>query len=172
MEVTAARAACAQKNASVLISCLEHKKLKYSVDEQTDARTHIRIRFTGNDLPMTLHIILRADRQIVSVLSPMPFVIEPERRHDAAIAVIAANHGLIDGSFDLNMQSGELYFRLTSAFMGTVLTEELFSYLMFVSAETIDRFNDRFEALNSGKLDLAGFLAADAADERAAGGKA
>jgi hypothetical protein len=56
--------------------------------------------------------------------------------------------------------------------MGTVLTEELFSYLMFVSAETIDRFNDRFEALNSGKLDLAGFLAADAADERAAGGKA
>ena len=102
----------------------------------------------------------------------MPFVIAPERRSDAAMAVIAANHGLIDGSFDLNMQSGELYFRLTSAFMGTVLTEELFSYLMFVSAETIDRFNDRFEALNSGKLDLAGFLAADAADERAAGGKA
>ena len=46
------------------------------------------------------------------------------------------------------------------------MREELFSYLMFVSAETIDRFNDRFMDLNDGKLDLAGFLEADAADER------
>lgn len=167
MEVTAERAACAQRNAAVLISMLEHRRLKYTVEEQSDSRTHIRIRFTGNDLPMTLHIILRADRQIVSVLSAMPFVIREEKRSDAAFAVIAANRGLIDGSFDLNMQSGELCFRLTSAFMGTVLSEELFSYLMFVSAETVDRFNDRFAALNDGTLSLTDFLAADAAERHA-----
>ncbi|MBQ5334656.1 MAG: YbjN domain-containing protein [Oscillospiraceae bacterium] len=166
MEVTAERAALTKKNAEILISMLEHRKLRYAVEEQSDARTHIRISFTGNDLPMTLHIILRADRQIVSVLSAMPFKMAPERMHDAAVAVIAANHGLIDGSFDLNMQTGEIFFRLTTAYLGTTLTEELFSYLMFVSAETIDRFNDRFNDLNDGKLDLPGFLEADAADER------
>ncbi|MBR5405643.1 MAG: YbjN domain-containing protein [Oscillospiraceae bacterium] len=166
MEISAERKALTEQNAAILISMLEHKHLKYTVEEQNDARTHIRISFTGNDLPMTLHLILRADRQIVSVLSAMPFKMSAERMHDAAVAVIAANHGLIDGSFDLNMQTGEIYFRLTTAFMQTTLSEELFSYLMFVSAETIDRFNDRFMDLNAGKLDLAGFLEADAADER------
>ena len=115
---------------------------------------------------MTLHIILRTDRQIVSVLSVMPFKISETYRNDAAIAVTAANHGLIDGSFDLNMQTGEIRFRLTSCFIGTVLSEDLYAYLMYVSAETIDRYNDRFRDLNDGKLDLEGFLAADAADER------
>ena len=146
----------AAQNTEVLLAMLEHRKLKYTVEERTDTRTHIRIHFTGEDLPMTLHIILRTDRQIVSVLSVMPFRIGEERRNDAALAVTAANHGLIDGSFDLNLQTGEIRFRLTSCFIGTVLSEELFAYLMFASAETIDRYNDRFRDLNEGTLDLGG----------------
>ena len=55
---------------------------------------------------------------------------------------------------------------LGMSFIGTVLSEALYAYLMFVSAETIDRYNDRFRDLNEGKLNLEGFLAADAADER------
>lgn len=165
MELDQTRIESTAKNTEQLLSMLEHRKLKYTVQERTDARTHILLHFTGEDLPMTLHIILRTDRQIASVFSVMPFQISEERRNDAALAVTAANHGLIDGSFDLNMQTGEIRFRLTSCYIGTVLTEDLFSYLMFVSAETVDRYNDRFEALNNGTLDLEGFLKADAADE-------
>ena len=153
-----------KQNAAVLTAMLDHRNLKYTVQEQTDARTHIRIRFSGADLPMTLHIILRADKQIASVFSVMPFAVAEERRKDAAVAVAAANHGLIDGSFDLNLSSGEIRFRLTSCFIDSVLSESLFSYLMFVSAETVDRYNDRFLALNSGDMTLEQFLAADAAD--------
>lgn len=166
MELTQPRIENAAKNTEVLLSMLEHKKIKYTVEERTDARSHVCIHFTGNDLPLTLHILIRADKQIVSVYSVLPFNMDESRRSDAAYAVTAANHGLIDGSFDLNLQTGEIRFRLTSCFIGTVLTEELFSYLMFVSAQTVDRYNDRFEALNSGKMDLDGFLQADAADER------
>ena len=153
-----------KQNAAVLTAMLDHRNLKYTVQEQTDARTHIRIRFSGADLPMTLHIILRADKQIASVFSVMPFAIDEARRKDAAVAVAAANHGLIDGSFDLNLSTGEIRFRLTSCFIDSVLSESLFSYLMFVSAETVDRYNDRFLALNSGDMTLEQFLAADAAD--------
>ena len=46
-------------------------------------------------------MILRTDKQIASVLSAMPFRISQEHMQDAALAVIAANHGLIDGSFDV-----------------------------------------------------------------------
>ena len=167
MALDPARIENTKKNTEVLLAMLDHRKLKYSVEEQTEARTHIRIHFTGEDIPMTLHIILRADRQIASVLSVMPFFITEEHRNDAALAVTAANHGLIDGSFDLNMKNGEIRFRLTSCYIDSVLSESLFSYLMFVSAETIDRYNDRFMALNTGEMTLEQFLAADAADESA-----
>ncbi len=166
MELTEERAALAKKNADILISMLEHKHLKYTVEQQDERLTHVRITFTGEDLPMTLHLMIRADRQIVSVLSAMPFCISAEKRHDAAIAVTAANHGLIDGSFDFNLNTGEIRFRLTSSFMQSTLSEELFSYLMYVSAETIDRYNDRFMDLNNGKLSLDDFLAADEADQQ------
>ncbi len=166
MEAEQNRIETVSRNTEVLISMLDRRELKYTIEERSEGRTHIRIRFTGEDLPISLHIILRTDRQIVSVLSAMPFHISEERMQDAAIAVAAANHGLIDGSFDLNMKTGEIRFRLTSCFIGTVLSEELFAYLVFVSAETIDRYNDRFSDLNEGKLDLAGFIAADEADAR------
>ena len=63
------------------------------------------------------------------------------------------------------VENGEIRFRLTSCFIGTVLSEALYAYLMFVSAETIDRYNDRFEALNNGTMSLAEFLSADSSDE-------
>lgn len=155
-----------KKNAAVLRTMLDRRKLKYTVEEETEQRAHIRIHFTGEDIPMTLHLILRADRQLASVYSVMPFLISEEHRNDAAIAVAAANHGLIDGSFDLNLKNGEIRFRLTSCFIESVLSEPLFSYLMFVSAETVDRYNDRFMALNNGDMSLEEFLQLDAADEQ------
>ncbi len=166
MDIEQKRIETASANTEVLLSMLEKRKLKFTVEERTEVRTHIRMHFTGEDLPMTLHIILRTDRQIVSVMSVMPLQFPKEQLADAAIAVAAANQGLIDGSFDLNPATGEVRFRLTSCFIGTVLSEELYAYLMYVSAETVDRYNDRFKDLCDGKMDLAGFLQMDADDER------
>ena len=167
MELEQAKILNTKKNADILISMLDHAGLKYTVKERTDSRTRIRINFSGNDLPITLYMILRADREIVSVYSAMPFTVPEGKRYEAAIAAAAANHGLIDGSFDLNTETGEIRFRLTSCFIGTLLTEELFSYLMYVSAETIDRYNDRFADLADGRCTLEDFIRADEQDEQA-----
>jgi hypothetical protein len=155
-------------NADVLIAMLEHKGIKYKIAERTETRTRIRIHFEGNGLPFTIYMILRADRQIVSVFSVMPFTVPDGKRYEAAIAVAAANHGLIDGSFDINTETGEIRFRLTSCFISTVLCEDLFSYLMYVSAETVDRFNDRFDDLANGRCTLEDFIRADEQDALAA----
>ena len=167
MELDQARIANTAANTKALLAMLDEKQLKYTVEEQTDARAHIRIGFVGNDIPMTLHIILRTDRQLATVFSPMPFTFPLDRISEGAEAVTAANYGLIDGSFDLDMETGEIRFRLTSSYLGSVLSEELFSYLMFVSAETIDRYNDRFFLLSSGQLPLADFVRMDAEDRGA-----
>lgn len=171
MELTTQHIENTKKNFAVLIACLEQRKLKYTVESTDGERPHVLIHFTGNDLPMSLHIFLRADRQIISVLSAMPFRMKEEKRRDAAAAVAYANHGLIDGSFDLNMESGEIRFRMTSSYMDTTATESLFAYMIYMSADTIDRYNDRFMMLNTGAMELDGFIAADRAieDESTAG---
>ncbi|MCQ2435231.1 MAG: YbjN domain-containing protein [Oscillospiraceae bacterium] len=161
MELTPEHLENAKQNFAVLLSCLEQRKLKYSVETPDGERPHVLIHFTGNDLPMSLHIIFRADRQIVSVLSAMPFRMTEEHRRDAAVAVAYANNGLIDGSFDLNMDTGEIRFRMTSSFMDMTATEAMFAYMIYMSAETIDRYNDRFMMLNTGAMSLDGFIAAD-----------
>lgn len=161
MDLTPERMELAKKNFNILIAMLEQKQLRYTIEENRKDLSYVRIRFTGQDLPMDLHILFRAERQMVSVFSPMPFVFPEERRADAATAVTAANHGLADGSFDLNLSDGTVRFRLTAAFMDTTLSAALFEYLLYVAADTIDRYNDRLLALCDGSMTLEAFLEAD-----------
>ena len=163
------RAENTRKNAAALTAMLDRQNLMYTVEEESDARISIRIHFQGEDLPLTLHIVLRTDRQIATVFSVMPERFPESRLTEAALAVAVANQGLIDGSFDLNMKTGEVRFRLTSSYIETVLSEMLFSYLMYVSAETVDRYNDRFTALSRGEADLAEFLRLEQQDAGTAG---
>ncbi len=158
MELTTESIRLTKANFNALIAMLEAKQLKYTVEDTQPDFSRIRLRFTGKDLPVTLHILIRADRQIVSVLSAMPYRIEPEHRYDIAVAMAAINHKLADGSFELDVRDGELRFRMTTAFPGVELSDAVFSYLIYVSAETIDRYNDKFLLLNTGEMTLAKFL--------------
>lgn len=161
MELTPERYDNTKKNFAALIAALEKRKLKYTVQSTDPDRPHVVISFTGEDLPLSLHIVMWGDRQVISILSAMPFHITEDRRMEAALAVTCANQRLIDGSFDLNMENGELRFRLTSTFLGTVMTEEAFIYMIYTAADTIDRYNDRFMLVNTGELSAEEFAAAE-----------
>ena len=50
---------------------------------------------------------------------------------------------------------------MSTGFMGTVLSEEVFSYMLFVSLRIIDDYNDKFEALANGTIGLDAFLPQD-----------
>lgn len=162
MELTPQRMEHSRKNFNVLIAMLEQKQLKYVIEENRQDFAHVRIRFTGEDLPMDLHLLFRPERQMVSLYSPMPFTVPAGRNGDMAIAVAATNHGLADGSFDFDYNAGALRFRLTAAFMETTLSAALFEYMIYVAADTIDRYNDRFLALSDGSITLMDFLHFDA----------
>ncbi len=162
MELTPQRMEHSRKNFNVLITMLEQKQLKYVIEENRQDFAHVCIRFTGEDLPMDLHLLFRPERQMVSLYSPMPFSVPAGRSADMAVAVAAVNHGLADGSFDFDYSAGILQFRLTAAFIETTLSVALFDYMIYVAADTIDRYNDRFLALSEGSLALMDFLHPDA----------
>ena len=115
----------------------------------------------GDDIPMKMLIIVRPEREIVSLLSPMPFMTPEDKRVEMAMAVSVANYGIIDGSFDYDLNDGEIRFRLTASYIESLLSEELFKYMLYVSANTVDRYNDRFMMLAKGNMTLEQFIEAD-----------
>lgn len=126
--------------------------------ERHDEDLVITSTVSGEDIPMDMLFIVRPERQIVQLLSPMPFKIPDEKTVDLALAVTHANDGLIDGSFDFDMAKGRINFRLTASYIESILGKELFEYMLMISAHTVDEYNDKFMMIAKGMYSLEDFI--------------
>ena len=134
-----------------LCNMLTENKWHYEGDEDNFV---ITCGAQGEDLPIKLTIRIDPERLLISIISPMPFTVPEDKRIDMALAVSIANYGLVDGSFDYSFANGNIYFRMTSSFMDSLIGKELFDYMVFVSCGTIDRFNDKFLMIIKDKMTL------------------
>ena len=124
-----------------LCEMLEEKDWHYEKDAENFL---ITCGAQGEDLPMEIRIQIDVKRQLIMLLSQMPFVIPEDRRTALAVAVSAANNGMVDGSFDYDYLGGGIIFRMTSSFRDSLIGKDVFEYMLFCSCFTIDRYNDKF----------------------------
>ncbi len=116
---------------------------------------------SGEDIPMEILFDVLDKRQLVRLISPMPFQVPDDKRVDIALAITAVNDRLADGSFDFDMAKGRISFRLTESYIESILGKQLFEYMLMVSASTIDDYNDKFLMISKGVMTLEQFLASD-----------
>ena len=102
-------------------------------------------------------IRLFEERSVVQILSPICEMTE-DRRLDAALALAAANYGIINGCFDYDADNGEIRFRLAQGYMGIEFTKEIAAYMLHVTFKTTARYSDRFIRLSGGTLSLEEFF--------------
>lgn len=133
--------------------------------ERHDEDLVITCSIKGDDFPMEILFFVQAEREIVQLVSPMPYHISEDKRVDAAIAVAIANYGLINGSFDYDMSDGEIRFRATQAFMDSIIGKEVFRYMLAAASSSIDKYNDRFFMLNKGMMTVEQFIEAEGSEE-------
>lgn len=107
---------------------------------------------------MEITIRVDAERQLIMLLSHLPFVISEDKRLDVAIATSIANNGLVDGSFDFDITDGHMFFRMTSSLIESDIGSDLFTYMLMVSCRTIDDYNDRFLMLGKGMMSIEDFM--------------
>lgn len=124
-----------------LCEMLEEKDWHYTKDEEN---LQIFCGAQGKDLPMEIRVEVDAKRQLIILLSQMPFMIPQDKREALAVAVSAANDGMIDGSFDYDYLRGGILFRMTSSFLDSLIGKDVFEYMLFCSCFTIDKYNDKF----------------------------
>lgn len=145
----------AQATFNALCQEFDKKELHYNKDEE---ELSIECGISGDDIPMEITMKVDADRQIVVLLSHLPFVTPENKRVDLAMAVSAVNNMLVDGCFDFDIRSGHMFFRLTSSFIESEIGGDLFMYMLGCSGATIDEYNDRFLMMTKGMLSLEKFL--------------
>ena len=138
-----------------LIRMLERRNWKYEKHEDTFL---IKSGVKGEDLPIEFVVLVKPGNEVVQFISPMPFNIPEDKRVDGALAVCAANYGIVDGSFDYDLRDGEIRFRMTSSYRESTLSEERFEYMVVVAAATVDRYNDKFFMLAKGMISVQQFL--------------
>ena len=78
-----------------LCAALDARNWKYKKDE---AALVVFFGVNGEDVPMQFIIKVDADRQLVRVMSPLPFKMSKEKRMEGAIATCVANYGMVDGA--------------------------------------------------------------------------
>ena len=126
--------------------------------EKIESDLTIKSAVKGDDLPIEFVMKVNPRNQVVSFISWMPFKIDEAKRLDMALAVCAANFGMADGSFDFDIESGALIFRLTTSYRESVLSKDIFEYMLYLSSATVDKYNDKFFMISKGMLSVQQFI--------------
>jgi len=145
----------AKKVYATLCDAIDRREWKYEKEE--DALV-VHFGVGGDDIPMQFILVVDESRQLIRLMSPMPYEISEEKRMEGAIATCVASFGLADGSFDYDLSNGRIVFRMTASFRESVIGEGLFQYMISCSCAMVDQYNDQFLAIDKGLLTINDFI--------------
>ncbi len=140
---------------NTLCAAIESRGWSYNADKEGLA---IEFQVTGEDLPMQFIIVVDCDRQMIRFFSELPFKISEEKRVEGAVAVCAASCGMVDGNFTYDIETGTILFKQTAVFMDSTIGEGLLQYMILCACSTVDKYNDKFLALNKGFIGIEDFI--------------
>lgn len=136
-----------------LCAMLDEANLHYKREDMT-----IALGMKGKDFPVHIGMAVDAERQIVSLLSFLPYTIPEDKRVETALAVSAVNYILAVGSFDYNCLNGKIIFRMTTSFRDSLISQEALKYMFYAACHTVDKYNDKFFMIYKGLLPLETFI--------------
>lgn len=122
--------------------------------QQNDEEMSVHFEVHGEGLPMELTVSIDGERDLIRLLSFLPFKVPEGRIPEIALGVCKINDILINGNFDLGIDRGRLTFRMVQCYRDSLLDMEVFKYMIFVSLNTIDEYSEKLYLLSRGKITL------------------
>ena len=128
---------------------------KYDKEEE---KLLVHFAVSGEDIPMKFIMFVDDDRQLLRLVSYIPFKMSEAKRYEGAVAACVSSYGLIDGSFDYDITDGEIAFRMVQPFMDGSISESTFMHMISLSCRVVDDYNDRFMDLDKGFMSIEEFI--------------
>ena len=145
----------AQAVFALLCTAIERRNWTYEKEED---KLLVHFVVNGDDLPIQLALLVEADKELITLLSPLPFNMSEEKRMEGAIAACAASFGMADGSFDYDIREGGIVFRLVASYRGSTLSEGVLHYMISCAMAMVEKYNDRFFGLENGTISIGEFI--------------
>ncbi len=139
---------------STLCTALDNKKWAYNRDNEN---LIVRTSAVGDDLSMKLFIKVDAERELMYLKSPMPFKVCQEKIHDVETALSIANWSMLNGCFEMDRHDGYCGFKLVVVFMESLISESVCKYLINMSCNMVDKYNDKLYAVAQGRMTIEEF---------------
>ena len=147
--------------------CAALDKMKWVYDKEEEELA-ITTGAKGTDLPIDIIIRVLPVAEVLSVQVPFAFDVPDEHSIDVAIAITAANYGLIRGCFDYDMTTGDIRFRVSAPYNGnTTLAAEVVEMLVLIAATTVDSYQSRLLMVAKGIVTPSKFLAEENPEDEA-----
>jgi hypothetical protein len=153
MAVTPERMAEAKAVFDSLVQHLNDINLKFEAKE-LEERYMIKFNMGGDDIPMRFFIYVNPVHQIITLHSPQPVTFPADKIDEACKALCAINYRLSDGDFQIDIRDGEVLFNMSNCYAGSLISTEVFNYMLGMSINIVDEFNDKLLLLSKGLIDL------------------
>ena len=124
-------------NFDVICNYLTSHDFKHEVDAERQM-CHANISLTQVRNRLLVHA--PADDVVVTMLLVLPVIIPPDRRAAAGEFLHRVNYEFRVGSFELDLNAGEVRFRVANCFGETLFTDEMIGRWLHLSATTVDGF--------------------------------
>ena len=134
---------------NTLCSTLDNMKWNYKKEEEN---LIVRTSAVGDDMTMKLYIKVDANRGVMYLKSGMPFSVPKEKINEMIQAVIIANWAMLNGSFEMDRADGYIAFKVVIPFMESLISERVCRYMIQMSCDMIDKFNDKFLAVSENRM--------------------
>lgn len=146
---------CAKENFSTFCKTLDELEIHY---EKNENNFSIHCVVQVDNLPIIIDVTVDSERQLVLLVSHFSFVTPEDKRVGMTLAVSSVNNMLVHGSFDFDIKSGHMFFRMANSFYESKLGYDAFKYIVFCSCQTINEYSNDFLKLSNGSLSLEEFL--------------
>lgn len=153
MAVTPERMAEGKAVFDSLVQHLHNIKLNFEAKELED-RFMIKFNMSGDDIPMRFFIYVNPAHQIITLHSPQPVTFPADKIDLACKAICAINYRLTDGDFQIDVRDGEVLFNMSNSYAGSLISNDVFNYMLGMSINIVDEFNDKLLMLSKGMIDL------------------
>lgn len=145
----------AKRTFATLCEALDSQNWKYRRD---DEKMTVEYTVKGEDLPMGFTFYCDAERQLVKLVSPLPLEVDESARLDMSLAISMVNDKLVNGCFDYDIVHGRVHFRVCNSFHDSVLSPQVFLYMLGVSIHTVDQFNEKLVPVAAGAISIERFI--------------
>ena len=128
-------------------------------------------RFNKDDENLVVFFIIKSDnieikfiakaevnRETLRIMAMLPVNFGSGKRIDGAMVTTIATSGMANGSFDYDISSGNVMFKISQSFVGSKISPAVYDYMVDCAMMTIAEYFGKFLAVSEGKMTVPQFM--------------